>query len=92
MLLPFLSLRWGMKLFLYIHLIYNFAGGLLPGMVVPVVDLFAVRAESASALALVLAALLFLVPEGMILIEVGDTDDLCRLFVGIFHRYNHAYV
>jgi hypothetical protein len=36
--------------------------------------------------------LLFLVPEGMILIEVGDTDDLCRLFVGIFHRYNHAYV
>jgi hypothetical protein len=28
----------------------------------------------------------------MILIEVGDTDDLCRLFVGIFHRYNHAYV
>jgi len=90
--LPFLSLRWGMKLFLYTHLIYNFAGGLLPGMVVPVVDLFAVGTESADALALVLTMLLFLVSEGIILIGVGDTDDLCRLFVGIFHRYNHAYV
>ncbi|MGB4405290.1 MAG: hypothetical protein WBI82_00315 [Sphaerochaeta sp.] len=40
-------------------------------MVVPVVDLFAIGTESANALALVLAAL---------------------LFVGIFHRYSHAYV
>ena len=75
------------------------AGGFLPGLVVPVVYLGAVRTEASDALALVLAALLPAVPEGDVLIEVGHAvllvGHLYDLRFGnavVLHRYNYIYV
>lgn len=74
-------------------------GGFLPGQVEIVVYLVTIRTESADALSLVLAALLLAVPEGLVLVEVGntvllvgDTDDFRRFCIGIYHSYNYTYV